>query len=152
MMTCWFCEERAATRGSGVRITLKGERIGTRKTGFKEWTTYYEQKVVTVPRCKVCESKHQQAGKYKQWPLLFFVLPILTVSASAIGISDSAPYWETAVFVSGAIGVIAAIGLWVYFAVVRPAQIRSGTKPKGTWARYPEVQELREQGWRYWRV
>jgi len=60
METCFFCETRPADPPSAVEVQLRGEKLGTRKTGFKQYTTTYEGRRVPVPRCSACAEIHRK--------------------------------------------------------------------------------------------
>ena len=39
MDTCWFCDKRPADPNSAFEVQFHGDKIGTTKTGFKQYTT-----------------------------------------------------------------------------------------------------------------
>lgn len=147
MPTCWYCEERSADPDSAFLVQLRGEKIGTRKTGMHETTTYYESRTVSVPRCTECYARHRKAKN------LFFGMFLLAIVIWVAGCGLTSTVGEVLpdpLLVVYLIAVAAlGIGGIVFAGKVRPS-ILSGSKGEGeATQRHPEVRRIADQeGWR----
>jgi hypothetical protein len=146
MPTCWFCEDNLSTREADLVVSLRGKKLGTKKTGFKEYTTYYEKKVVRIPRCPECKKKHEKVKKIKGWNAIFFPIPLIFYAiVTYLGLPVSIQ------IISTILGIIIAAGLWYYFIVVRIRQIEFGIKDDGykNIINNPAVKKSTDKGWNY---
>ena len=139
METCWFCENRPAHPNSALEVRFHGEKIGTTKTGFKQYTTSYEGRLVKVPRCKECEINHRRASRAS---LKYSLLGILGVFA-LLGTTYTYGMGDTVLAVLGALAILT----WILLSVRMGRSIRE-TGPDWKAQSYPAVEELKKQGWK----
>jgi len=144
METCWFCETRPADTAASLKVTMRGKELGTRKTGFKEYTTYYDARTIDVPRCATCEANHRTRRRWN-FPIgLAFVGPI------GIGFVITSLYGPLGTLLDTVIpcgGALIGLGIAVWLGI-RLAQRTKETKHnEGHKAEFPAVKELKEQGW-----
>ena len=139
METCWFCEKRPANPNSALQVRFQGEKLGTTKTGFKQYTTTYEGRVVNVPRCQACALNHRRASRGSLKYSLLGTLGVLTLLFKMLtyGMAD------TVLTVAGALALL----IWIV-QTVRIRLSMGETAPDTKALSYPAVEELRKQGWK----
>jgi hypothetical protein len=143
METCWFCETRPADTDSALQVTMRGEKLGTQKTGFKQYTTYYDARTIAVPRCATCAANHRKRSSWN-FPIgLAFLVPIGIGFAITRWHGSLGTLLDTVIPCGGAI-VGLGIAVWLGIRLARSTQ---GTKNEGHRAQFPAVKELKEQGW-----
>ena len=139
METCWFCEKRPADPNSAFDVQFHGEKLFTRKTGFKQYTTTYEGRLVQVPRCKECERNHRRASRGGLKNGLLGTLGVLALLGTVYtyGMADMV------LTVLGAMAILA----WLVLSV-RMGRSMQGTGPASKAGSYPAVEELKKEGWK----
>lgn len=139
METCWFCKTCLANPRAALKVHMRGKKIGTTKTGFKEYTTSYEGRVVLVPRCKECESHHHTMRKGRVFPI------ILGTMGTICALSAFTYFYDAIKLILIILSSVLTLTFVLMF--VRLGLITRGTAPEWTKAEYPAVKELLKQGW-----
>lgn len=139
-MNCWFCSLRDAQDRHACGIDMYGD-VDTRKSE-SQTDIAYRVRHIEVPRCEDCHRQHRQAG---QAQLLAVVLAVVAaVAVLAIILSWTAP------LVSG-IWLGLSLGL-ALAALLASVLVQKGIQPlRKSRSRYPEVQELLKQCYRFGR-
>jgi hypothetical protein len=143
MENCWFCETRPADVNAALKVTLRGKKLGTKKTGFKEYTTYYDNRTITVPRCAQCEANHHKRSSWNFLIGLAFLGPIGVGFFITSWFARLGTLLDTLI---PCVGGLIGLGIAMLLAI-KLAQSTMGTKNAGHKAEFPAVKELKEQGW-----
>ena len=139
METCWFCKTRPADPHSVLEVQMSGRKIGTTKSGPKQYTTSYEGRKVLVPRCKECEFNHRKMRKGRVFPI------ILGAMGTICALSAFTFFYEEIKLILIVLSALLVLTFVLMF--VRLGLITRGTAPEWMKAEYPAVKQLLEQGW-----
>jgi hypothetical protein len=128
--TCWFCKKHPAVEKAAFEVKMHGDV--TRTTTWQGTNIQWRHTSIYVPRCQECKSVHGRSA------LLGWCGAIIGgLLAWALGTATNNAWVGVGVFVA-----CVAAGL-----IIAAATSPKNVKPKDYGNEFPDINELRSQGW-----
>ena len=139
-MTCWFCKVRDAAEKHDLPFEMFGD-IDTRSTA-SETKVAYNVRHVEVPRCADCHSRHRDSV-LSMIAAGVFLLSLITAVIFALYVVSAEWIW--------AVWLGLSAGLLIGALAVNLALLRGTLSTYKARKNYPEVKELRDNGYKFGR-
>jgi hypothetical protein len=129
---CWFSGQLAIP-GCELRIPMYREISRSALNGSVE----YEKSEVTIPRCSEAQKLHDKNnGKGRLWTVVGGSLGLV------ISLVAQVEVW---------LGLVAGAGVGLTYGLASKRKRPDGWRKHMDWRIHPDVQALRQQGWRPWK-